>query len=316
MNKHQSSTIVRIVAWSTVALVLLILLIGGMTGRLFRINWPTLSLGGTTITSDNYQHGDQYTAGGGSVPAAEIRHLDIQWVEGAVTVQPGEGDTITFSETSRRELTENQKLHYYVRDGKLYIKYCAPRISLNLNGSLGKSLTVTIPRELYLSSFGLEAVSATVELSGINADTMDIEAVSGSIGMQEIVCTSMDVEAVSGRVELSRITAGEMDIEGVSGSVEIEDSELGELSCSMVSGKFTIEPGANVRRISAETISGTLRIILPENDGFTARYSEGSGRFSCDFPVEMTGKRTAVYNGGGAEFELETVSGSLRIEKK
>lgn len=314
----RTSALIRIVVWSAVALLILTILLAGIAGSLFSnaLGYiPFFRYNASNNYSSQYDYNQLYTAGNGSVSATDITAIDIEWIEGAVTVLPADTDVITFSETSRYELEERYKLHYYVRDGRLSIQYCESRAPLNFRYAFGKSLTVTLPRELYLNMFQVEAVSAKVQMDAVNADTIQIEAVSGSLSVSNSAARTVNVDAVSGRIALESVTADSLTVTGISGETRIEQSQIRNVNCELVSGSIYIEPGADVRELNTQTVSGSIRLILPEHAGFTARYNEGSGHFRCDFPVEMKGKRTAVYNGGGAEFEFSSISGSVSIEQ-
>ena len=58
-------------------------------------------------------------------------------------------------------------------------------------------------------------------------------------------------------------------------------------------------------------------ITLPENEGFTARYSTMSGGFRTDFPVSGLGgkKGQAVYGSGKTQLEFSSTSGSISVKK-
>lgn len=314
----RTSALIRIVVWSAVAFLILMILVAGIAGSLFSnaLGYiPFFRYNSNNSYSSQYDYDELYTAGNGSISAADITAIGIEWVEGAVTVLPADTDVITFSETSRYELEERYKLHYYVKDGRLSIQYCASRAPLNFRYAFGKSLTVTLPRELYLNMFQIEAVSAKVQMDAVNADSIQIEAISGSLSVSNIAARTVNVDAVSGRIALEAVTADSLSVTGISGETRIEQSQIASVNCELVSGSIYIEPGAGVRELDAQTVSGSIRLILPEHDGFTARYDEGSGHFRCDFPVEMQGKRTAVYKDGGAAFKFSSISGSVSIEQ-
>lgn len=321
----RNSAIIRIVVWSVVALLLLALLGAGLSGRLSSRGREAaqsllpFSSGNSSGAgqSFDYAQSERYSIGAGSALAADIQHIDIQWIEGGVTVIAGEGDAITFGEESRYALEDDRyKMHYFVENGTLHIQYCASRIPLNILQSFGKSLTVVIPKGHALDSMDLEVVSARLEVSDVQAQSIEIEAVSGAVELAGIKARALDLETVSGRTRLDGLEVDELSVEGVSGTLEITDSALQDVDCALISGTMRIEPGAGIRSINASTVSGSIRIALPEMPGFTAQYSEGSGRFQSDFPVEYLSKRTAVYGDGGAEFDFSTISGSIKIEKK
>lgn len=326
-NPARKSAITRIIIWSAVALLLLALIGAGLSGRLFpgrerlvQSLLPIMPFSSGNSSGEgqsyDYAYSERYSIGNGSALVQDIRHIDIQWIEGGVTVIAGEGDTITFSEESRYALEDRYKLHYFVENGTLHIQYCASRVPLSFGQPFGKALTVTIPAGHALSSFDLEAVSARVEVDSVQAESMEFEIVSGAAELSNLQADFLDLETVSGRTNLDGLTVGELSVEGVSGKLDITNSELSMVDCSLVSGTMRIEPGAGVRSIDASTVTGAISITLPqEHPGFIAQYAEGSGHFKSDFPVEYQGKRTAVYGDGRAEFDFSTISGSIEIEK-
>lgn len=125
----------------------------------------------------------------------------------------------------------------------------------------------------------------------------------------------MQVDTVSGAIYLDQITAETLGMESVSGAMRALSGRIGEVRCDTVSGSITLEPGADIRQIRAESVSGSIRVRLPENEGFTARYSTSDGRFNCDFPAQIKDKHEAVYGNGAARIDLSAVSGEIRIER-
>ena len=71
-------------------------------------------------------------------------------------------------------------------------------------------------------------------------------------------------------------------------------------------------------RAELKTTSGKISLRLPENQGFTAKYSSMSGNFTTDFPVrgDVGGRKgKAIFASGDAEYTLNTMSGSMEIRQ-
>ena len=65
-----------------------------------------------------------------------------------------------------------------------------------------------------------------------------------------------------------------------------------------------------------ESISGSVKIAIPENTGFSLDYESISGSISNEF-TGSTMKKSGenVYKNGSVEFDVETVSGKITITK-
>ena len=82
------------------------------------------------------------------------------------------------------------------------------------------------------------------------------------------------------------------------------------MSADTTSGavRFACGNADKLEEISADTVSGAVEIILPENDGFTLSYDTVSGSTRNDFAM-----KNDQYGNGGIELNINTVSGSLDI---
>lgn len=303
------SAIIRIVAWSVVVLVLIGILVSGLLGFPEQPDWISLNLGG--FGGYTYQHSDRYTAGGGSLDADAVSAIDIDWMSGSVDVTVYDGDTITFSETSKQALSEKDQLHYYLDNDTLRIRFRGP-VRWGLGIRQGKNLSVLVPKGILINALDVEAVSSPVAVSGVNANQVNIENISGGITLSSVRGNALDLETVSGslQVELSEFTS--MDAGTVSGGIRAEGA-FRSVSLSTVSGGVKVAPGASVEKIDAESVSGSVTVTLPPDiAGFTAKIESVSGSLICDFSAK-TFKNGAVYGDGSAMLDFESVSGSVAI---
>lgn len=113
---------------------------------------------------------NEYSESGEYAVSAEgISSLDIAWIAGGVDITPYNGEVISFSETSREDLSARSALRYGVEDGTLYIQYCRS----DANDLPAKELTVLVPESLAsgLGELSVSSISAAVDISGLEAGT-------------------------------------------------------------------------------------------------------------------------------------------------
>lgn len=279
----------RLIIWSVVAAVLILVLAITMTMYLTGTGLDFLQLPIVSFGS-NYS---SYNAGNGSTDK-EIRNLDIDWASGEVHIIASESaEQISFEESY--DGNEDARLRWVVDGETLKIRFRA-RNSLISFGSLNKKLTVTIPASLaqHLDKVKIGTVSAEVNVSGLQAEILD-------------------VDTASGRLELDG-TYGELSVDTASGSVTFAGS-CRKINIDTASGRIRLTPGDLWEDIDIDTASGNIELWLPESEkGFSVDYDKASGKFSCDFPVLLSGKIYKIGEGAG-RINVDSASGDLKIYK-
>lgn len=224
---------------------------GGMDGVFSAHDWD-----------NEYSESGEY-----AVSAEGISSLDIAWIAGGVDITPYNGEVISFSETSREDLSARSALRYGVEDGTLYIQYCRS----DANDLPAKELTVLVPESLAsgLGELSVSSISAAVDISGLEAGTARLSTISGSVfysGGADILYVS----TISGGVRLAPdATPQNILADTVSGNVELALSdEDWTLNFSTASGAFTSDfPGVSSsgggkgpNNIHVSTTSGDLSL--------------------------------------------------------
>lgn len=279
----------RLIIWSVVAAVLILVFAITMTMYLTGTGLDFLQLPIVGFGS-NYS---SYNAGNGSTDK-EIRNLDIDWASGEVHIIASESaEQISFEESY--DGNEDARLRWVVDGETLKIRFRA-RNSLISFGSLNKKLTVTIPTSLaqHLDKVKIGTASAKVNVSGLQAGILD-------------------VDTASGRLELDG-SYEELSVDTASGSVTFAGS-CRKINIDTASGRIRLTPGNLWEDIDIDTASGNIELWLPESEkGFSVDYDKASGKFSCDFPVLLSGKIYKIGEGAG-RINVDSASGDLKIYK-
>ena len=273
----------------------------------------------------------------------DIRKIDISWRSGSVNIYAAEQSAqISVKEESTAPLAESEKMVCAIDGDTLRIRFLGDAYRGSYDGE--KYLDVGLPRELvsagHFEEIEVETTDAyayvsadaqKIELSTLSGDArvmcancpeVEIETVNGSVGVVDGTWARVDISTLSGAIELAG-EAENAEIETASGKVDIAGA-LGTLDVESVSGDLVLSLDRALR-LDAETVSGSIYLTLPAQDGFTLDYETEKGSFDSalterEGTLIACGDRETHYSvpalDGGAvsELEISTVSGTLTID--
>jgi DUF4097 and DUF4098 domain-containing protein YvlB len=157
--------------------------------------------------------------------------------------------------------------------------------------------------------------SGSIELQGANGSVY-ARTGSGSINATN-VAGGFDGETGSGHLSLEQSASGSVHAETGSGGLELRHVK-GSLQAHAGSGNVRVE-GEATGEWMVRTGSGSVELRLPNNASFDLDAHTGSGSINLSHPVMVQGSigRKDVkgkVGGGGVPVEVQTGSGSIRIE--
>ncbi len=246
-------------------------------------------------SSYTYDNASLYSAATEPLEVTETIHtVDVDWVSGKVIVAPWDGTGIRISESADEKPEEAEALHYYVNRGTLYVRF--QKQSLTDANIDDKTLEVLVPKTLVLGTLKLETISAAIEVDGISASNIEVETVSGKTEVH-----------LAGDVRL-------LDYDTVSGDGNFSVQTLSHFEMDTTSADIVLTAEREPSDGSIESVSGDITLRLPQTGNFTLNWKSASGNVSHDLLVSGENNRYICGN-GAAQYNIETVSGDLRIEK-
>ena len=195
-------------------------------------------------------------------------------------------------------------------------------------------LKLMVPRG---ASVDISAVSADIDVSGLDNEKLTASSVSGDVEVNassqrvSIESVSGDVEfegqtqrisaeSVSGDLELSGI-AGDIEATTVSGDMELQAGAVENAKLETVSGDITVKGEiSNNGKLTAESMSGDVVIIMPASQTGLFKAQSFSGRIYTDFGSVSHAKHGPgshlkyVAGSGGAEVRVESFSGNIKLK--
>ena len=217
-----------------------------------------------------YEDDWQYFAGATTLDATQVREIEINWLDGSVTVETHTGEGIVLEETGAGAEEEDQ-LHWRLEEGELTIQYRASRF-LTMSGD-DKQLRVLVPEGLALNEISIETVSAAVDVTDVQAQELSLDTVSGD-------------SVLAGGVEQVSVetTTGHCVLQGSAALRQVEGSSL--------TGGFTVAMGeATGVTAYLESLLGDLDSELTGATGNQDRLTWGDGQTRMMFET-ITGDVT------------------------
>lgn len=171
---------------------------------------------------------------------------------------------------------------------------------------------VTVP---HLCALNIKTVSSTVSASHVDG-TCEVKSVSGNIALHDQAGVLV-IHTVSGEITGERIT-GSVDLDTISGNVRLEDSRLPSIHARTVSGTLQIQTPLNDGPYQFKSISGEVGLVVPPATRCTVDLHSVSGELRSALPVlgssREHGNQTIHVQGGGIHVSLNSVSGNLSLD--
>lgn len=263
----------------------------------------------------------------------KIEDIEIDWLGGSVNIVSHSGNTLLLSEKAKDGVSDDFKVHWWLDDTTLHIKFAKSGINLWKLRNGQKDLTLSVPENMSFNGIAIRCASAKVSTSDLLAETLSISTASGDANINcaanKIKLKSVsgnitlahknqaheiEMESASGEINADLNNADEVDIESVSGKININADSIEDFSAESTSGNIFCKLNVTPRESEISATSGKVTLILPENPDFTAKISTVSGDFESDFALKKKGEIFVCGNGMG-EIEIETASGDIFIGK-
>lgn len=284
-----------------------------------------------------------------SVQANEVEAIKLSFLQEEISLIVTNDTNVRIEQTSDWEIPQENQMRYIVKNGELIaisgfynkpfrFKFYEKTIQTTLY--IPQNLVANV--ELSTASGNINAeggeyqklvvstASGTIEGKQLKADELYTETVSGDTVLKDFKSNMLKMDATSGRIQAQGNAAEWCSLDSMSGDVKFEGDtrsfkgstvsgkleakltgKTQEMRASSVSGDNEISflNAQALNSIKSDTVSGSIRITLPENEGFTLLTSSVSG--SVDNGFEMLKNQ---HGNGAIQIDLETVSGDIKIE--
>ncbi|MCL2365450.1 MAG: DUF4097 domain-containing protein [Oscillospiraceae bacterium] len=257
--------VITIVCWVVVAATLLGLAGWFLSGTMFGLRpaWMDRNIPFSVgIVGVETLSGPFNVVGQHSADPAGINTLNVNWISGAVTITPHDGQMIEITESAQRDLHDDERMYIDVSGGTLEIRFLDRRIANRMGRMPQKRLEVLVPRALSESLNLLEvgSVSGRVSIDQMIVDHVDVGTTSGAIEITNIIAREVDLNSTSGRIEIENVTADNIGLDSTSGAMRVHASGAERMELDTLSGAISVTDASAVSLI-LDTTSGGVSAV-------------------------------------------------------
>lgn len=269
---------------------------------------------------------------GTSFPSRDIKGIDVQVVNGDVTIRLADdpdADILLTGDAEELEARLSDRGVLSIRQGKTVSR------SFFFNWGLDAAdVELTLPRRMW-EGLNLSTNSGDIDIdAGLEVQRLVVKTTSGDVQLNDLTFQELLFKSASGDLDTGGLRGRSVQAETASGDVqltgEIDTLRAGTASgeielngqvhtivCSTASGDVEVRSETMPEHLEISSKSGDCKVLIPDGEGFTLHYSTVSGELKSDFPlVGPLGFRTgeAMYlDGGGRAYRMTSVSGDLTL---
>lgn len=268
-----------------------------------------------------------------SLPSQEIKGIDVQIVNGDITLhlaEDSQSDIVLGGDVERLEVRLGEDGVLSIRQGNT-----ASSAFFFLRGLAAADVELTLPQR-YWEFIQLSTVNGDVEAGGLEAGRLSLKTASGDVNLQDATCHELAFKSASGDLECTgsagsvqaETASGDVNLDGTFGSVRAATASgdldicgsVREIRCSSASGDVEIASDTVPEQLEVSSKSGDCEITMPDGEGFTLQYSTVSGDLDTNFslvgPVKARSGEAIYLDGGGRVFHISSISGDISLWHK
>lgn len=245
------------------------------------------------------QHQFDYT-----VDAGDITGLELRLRSGDVVFRLWDEPVIQVIERSSRTLDEDRHASFLRReDGVLCIEQGSTAVGFAFFnfGVFASDFEVFLPRRLW-ESVSVYSTNGDVALpDALEVQALLVSSTNGDVALgQGLRCETASVTSVNGDLDGEQASIQSLVFRATSGDLDLSFAQLPQV-------------------LDLRTVSGDLRVELPENQGFAVAYHQTSGDFDSSFELTTSLSRhdgVASYQGAQSPlYQFTTVSGDITVDR-
>lgn len=285
----KASAIIRIIAFSLAIILLSFILLSVIDYNYYLEN-------GRVHSYEDFEIEQPIDMIQQDVISSQVKNIEIEWVSGNVTIRSdptAQGILVTEHYSSGSEYRMVMK-----QSGQtLKIQFSEDSIKLSsfgVNVDVNKDLFIAVPSDWSANSIEIDAAAAEVNIHDLSINELDFDGASGNLILDNCNITELDIDTASGDVEFI--------------------GDLEKLDFDAASAEFYGEFHNIPRSLNMDSMSGDLKIVLPEDSGFELQLDAMSDSFDTDFTIG-TVDDLYICGNGECKIKVSALSSNVSILK-
>jgi len=223
-----------------------------------------------------------------------VAKINVDWIVGDIIIDKSETEEVIIREDIDVNINDSLKMHYYLNNSLLDIKFCGNLEKINYNFKI-KKLYIYLPSD-FLGMININNISADITINNVTIYNLNIKNVSGDIDIEKVLMDKLDIDNTSGSILLFYSSINYIEINSISGTIGLS---------------YDTKP----IEVAINSTSGGISIYISEKENIAFRFETVSGSFKTNLQYTKN-QNKYTFNEGTLVLDIETVSGYLKVLKK
>ncbi|MCJ8010793.1 DUF4097 family beta strand repeat-containing protein [Paenibacillus sp. KQZ6P-2] len=238
-----------------------------------------------------------------------ILHISLDWLSGDIQILKNDTETIEIIQYAKQGFLESKLFDAQVENGVLNIvdgrkrKLC---LGINFHRTM---LELRLPPQLF-QSFSIQSTGSHVTIEDLQVVKCSCRITSGKAHIAGTFA-NLDVRAVGSHIMGERLAVQKLHLQATSSTASFSGS-FSEIDSQITGRSINMLSSSMIQRLQSISTGASVKVSVPENDGFILQYKKNSGQMHSDFPLVSQGNEH-TYKRGGSTFIAEVRGGKFTI---
>ncbi|WLP59960.1 DUF4097 family beta strand repeat-containing protein [Bacillus pumilus] len=245
-----------------------------------------------------------------TIPIEEkVVELSLDWLLGEVFIQHHDHPYLIIRQTANQVFPKRYLMHHQVRDGRLFIKDRRKKI-LSLGLQLYKTnVTIFLPKR-QLQSISIRCKGANLQAERLKVEHVSCHLTSGKTMLSGDI-KHLHLETVGGLISSRQLTIQRLLLHATSSKIELAGA-FSDVDLHVTGRRMQIHSTNMLNSLKSTSTGANIKLVIPENDGFTCYVKKRSGAFRNDFSCHRE-KEKMVHKNGLRSFEVDIRGGQFLL---
>ncbi|MBP5775087.1 MAG: DUF4097 family beta strand repeat protein [Clostridiales bacterium] len=241
-----------------------------------------------------YDNGSEYTPGDREIDE-KITKINLDYVSGSVTIKASDTDKVSVKETANAELSEAQKVHTWVNDGTLYVRFCQSVKRINFF-NINKTLELTLPSSQDLEDVIVKVSSGNLTCNDFTSSNITAHLSSGNLTCSGVKAGGLEAKLSSGNAVVD-CSGKNIQINSSSGNVALtEKGDSENINIKASSGNITVTQSGSCNAMTINSSSGNVKAEADKVSKMDVKASSGNITITGNEITDLNSKSSSGHN--------------------
>lgn len=240
-----------------------------------------------------------------------ISDISLDWITGDIHIFENVNDEIKVVQVTDAKFPEHKLFHHTVKNGKLSItdgRKKKIKIGFNLHKT---NLEIYLPKKQF-QSISIDCTGVNLFVDYLDTIKCKCHLTSGTAKLSGEM-EEFTFHAIGSNVEGNCLKIQKLNLRTAATKIDFS-GKFSDINVNATGRTITLSSSTMLQEIKSISTGANIKIVIPENDGFSCYFKKISGNFKSDFSLMHSGE-SYIYKNGKNIFSAEIRGGYFSISK-